>query len=40
VGGQQSTLGWIPQGRDVVLEQTILAQIQSRLAGYGPPRAF
>lgn len=40
VGGQQPTLGWIPQGRDVALEQVILAQIQARLAGYGAPRAF
>ena len=40
VGGQQETIGWIGQGRDTILEQTILAQIQSRLAGYGPPAAF
>ncbi|MGD9722455.1 MAG: hypothetical protein AB7O59_13200 [Pirellulales bacterium] len=40
VAGQQMTLGWIPQGRDVVLEQTILAHIQSRLAGSGAPQAF
>jgi hypothetical protein len=39
VGGQQPTLGWIPQGRDAALEQVILAQIQARLAGH-PPVAF
>jgi hypothetical protein len=37
-GGQQPTLGWIPQGRDVALEQVILAQIQARLGG-GMPAA-
>jgi hypothetical protein len=36
-GGQQPTLGWIPQGRDLALEQVILAQIQSRVAGQGGP---
>ena len=30
VTGQQPTLGWIGIGRDVALEQTILAQLQSR----------
>lgn len=40
VGGQQPTLDWIDQGRDVVLEQEILAQIQARLAGHGGPVAF
>ncbi len=40
VGGQQPSLGWIPQGRDVALEQEILAQIQARLAGYAPLRTF
>ncbi len=36
VGGQQYTLGWIPQGRDTVLEQRILADIRARFAP--PPR--
>jgi hypothetical protein len=40
IGGLQPTMGWIPQGRDAALEQTILAHIQARLAGYGPPQAF
>jgi len=40
LGGQPQTLGWIPKGRDTLLEQTILADIQSRLAGYGGPVAF
>lgn len=40
IGGKQPTLGWIPQGRDVMLEQRILADIQTRLAGYAPPHAF
>jgi hypothetical protein len=40
VAGQQMTLGWIPQGRDIVLEQTILDCIQARLAGHGGPIAF
>jgi hypothetical protein len=40
VAGQQPTLGWIGQGRDAALEQTILAQIQSRLGGYAAPHAF
>lgn len=40
IGGQQPTIGWIPKGRDVVLEQEILAQIQARLAGIAPVRAF
>ena len=40
VGGQQPTLGWIPQGRDVALEQLILAQIQARLAACVGPRQF
>jgi hypothetical protein len=35
--GQQPTLGWIPQGRDPALEQVILAHIQSRIGGFGPP---
>jgi len=39
-GGQQPTLGWIDQGRDVALEQVILAQIMARVNGCGPPRQF
>lgn len=31
VGGQPTTLGWIPLGRDPALEQRILAKIQVRL---------
>ena len=30
VGGQQPTLGWIPLGRDVALEQAIIGQLQAR----------
>jgi len=37
VGVQSVTLGWIPLGRDVALEQRILAQIMERI---GPPRDF
>ena len=38
VGGQQPTLGWIPLGRDVALEQEMLGQIQARfMAGPAPP---
>ncbi|MBI3836792.1 MAG: hypothetical protein HY288_02510 [Planctomycetia bacterium] len=41
VGGQQPALGWIGQGRDVALEQLILAQIQGRLGAFGGgPRQF
>jgi hypothetical protein len=40
IGGKQPTLGWISQGRDVMLEQRILSQIQTRLTGYAPPPAF
>jgi hypothetical protein len=40
IGGKQATLGWIPQGRDMILEQRILSDIQTRLAGYAPPHAF
>lgn len=36
VVGIPPTAGWIPQGRDVALEQTILAHIQQRLGGYAP----
>lgn len=34
--GRRRTLGWIAQGRDVLLEQRILADIQMRLASAGP----
>jgi hypothetical protein len=37
VAGQQPTLGWIDQGRDLNLEQVILAQIQERLNCIGRP---
>ncbi len=40
VGGKQPTLGWIGQGRDTILEQKILADIQMRLAGQAGPQAF
>jgi len=40
VGGQQPTLGWIPQGRDAALEQVILAHIQARLGGIRAPGTF
>ncbi len=40
IGGKQPTLGWIGQGRDTILEQKILADIQTRLAGYAAPHAF
>jgi hypothetical protein len=30
------TLGWIPQGRDLALEQEILADLQSRIGGGEP----
>lgn len=33
------TIGWIPLGRDVSLEQRILADIQARLVNVGPPDA-
>lgn len=36
IAGRQPTLGWIGIGRDVALEQTMLAQLQSRF-GVGPP---
>lgn len=40
VGGAQVTLGWIGLGRDLVLEQVILSQVQARLGGYGQPRPY
>lgn len=33
--GARPTVGWIPLGHDVSLEQTILANIQSRFGGQG-----
>jgi hypothetical protein len=38
--GRRRTLGWIGQGRDVLLEQRILSDIQSRLGAAGPLRPF
>lgn len=32
IGGQAVTVGWIPQGRDELLEQRIIAQIQDCLS--------
>lgn len=40
VMGIPPSAGWIPQGRDTALEQRILAHVQSRLIGMGPPRAY
>ncbi|MEX2113270.1 MAG: hypothetical protein WD845_08800 [Pirellulales bacterium] len=40
IGGRPPTLGWIGQGRDGILEQQILSDIQARLAGYAAPQAF
>ena len=40
VGGLRPSAGWIPQGRDLALEQIILAHLQERLgmcAGAGVP---
>lgn len=41
VGGQATNIGWIPQGRDVALEQTLLTQILMELRvspnGSAPP---
>lgn len=36
VGGQPVSIGWIPLGRDVALEQTILGQLQARFGGQAP----
>ncbi len=36
VGGQSPTAGWILLGRDVSLEQQILAKLALRLGGFGP----
>ncbi len=35
--GGPITLGWIPLGRDVALEQQILADVQARIGGAGAP---
>ncbi len=37
VAGQQPNIGWIPQGRDMALEQEMLAQMQARLGGVSVP---
>jgi hypothetical protein len=37
VAGGSQTLGWIPQGRDLALEQEMLAQIQARLGSVALP---
>jgi len=37
IAEQEINIGWIPQGRDPVLEQRMLGQVQTRLAGYGAP---
>jgi hypothetical protein len=36
LAGPPPTIGWIPQGRDMALEQEILAHIQARLSNHGP----
>ncbi|MBI3469107.1 MAG: hypothetical protein HY000_39385 [Planctomycetes bacterium] len=38
VGGQAPTYGWIPRGRDVVLEQEIIAKLQTRFGQTCGPR--
>jgi hypothetical protein len=40
VAGAQPTLGWIRLGRDVNLEQQILARIQDRIGAYGAPQPY
>jgi len=37
VAEQETHKGWIPQGRDPVLEQRILGQLQWRFSGHGTP---
>jgi hypothetical protein len=37
VAGEEPTIGWIPIGRDLALEQRILACIQTRLTGSPEP---
>ena len=39
LGGGPITLGWIPLGRDVILEQTILIELTRRLSAGQPPAA-
>ena len=34
--GGPVTLGWIPRGRDAILEQQILLEVQARLGGGAP----
>ena len=38
IDGGPVTLGWIPQGRDVSLEQQILIELQTRLTNINVPR--
>ena len=38
VGGEEPTIGWIPQGRDVALEQQILHDLAERISN--PPQRF
>ena len=38
-GNRQTRLGWIPQGRDVALEQAILQDLQQRMAEATIPTA-
>jgi hypothetical protein len=38
IGLPPGTLGWIPLGRDVTLEQQVLANIRNRVTDVGPPR--
>ena len=37
IGAEPFTLGWIPQGRDISLEQRILAELRGRLTEMAPP---
>jgi hypothetical protein len=37
VGEQEGHAGWIPEGRDLALEQRILGQLQWRFSGNGNP---
>ncbi len=37
VAGEPPTIGWLDYGRDFVLEQLILAEINERLGGQGAP---
>jgi hypothetical protein len=40
VGGQAPTYGWIPRGRDIALEQEIIAELQARLGEACAPRGM